>query len=433
MVGAIASSAGDLGPVFDALLENATRLTEAETGIVFRFEDGSYHAVATRGVSPALGDILRQAPVRRGMRSVFAQIASRKETVHLPDAMEGPGQRSGESAPAAASLGGIRTSLFVPMIKESDLIGVVQIFRYEVRPFTDRQIALVEALAAQAAIAIENTRLLTELRLSDERQSATAGLLRMMSASDGALQPAFDTMVATAVGLCGADFAILRRRDGDLYRAVAHHGVPPALGGLHDAASGARPAPERAGARSEADLAITPAYAKGQPHAVATVELGGAHSSAVVPMVQDGQVVGEIALFRQEVRPFTDKQIELVESLTAQAALALENGRLREDLAARERELAEAVERQRASTEMLGLVSASPGSLGPLFETMLEKALRLCEAQTGVLYRRSDDAFEAIASSGMPEAVLQSGGLRRAVPQPGSNWAQVVETKATLH
>jgi GAF domain-containing protein/anti-sigma regulatory factor (Ser/Thr protein kinase) len=404
MVEAIAASAGNLARVFDTLLESATRLTESETGVVFRYEGGTYHTVATRGVAPALGDILRQAPVRRGMRSVFSELAERKATIHLDDAMERPGQRQG----AAAALGGIRTSLFVPMVRDGDLIGVVQIFRYEVRPFSERQVALVEALAAQAAIAIENARLMSELRLSDQRQTATAGLLRMMSAADGELQPAFDTMVATAVGLCGADFAILRRRDGDTLRAVAQHGVPPALAD-YMAQHPALPSPDSIAARPavETDLAITPDYAAGKAHAVATVELGGAHSCAVVPMLQNGEVVGELAIFRREVKPFSAKDIELAETLAAQTAIAIENARLLTELRQRTDDLQEALEYQTAIGDVLKVISRAAVDLDAVLGTAVTAAVRLCHGHYGVIFRREGEEFRWAAGYGLADEYIR--------------------------
>ncbi len=365
---AIASSPGELAPVFDTLLESATRLCEAPAGVVYRYADGGYRAFAVRGVTPVLGEILRQGSVRRGLHSVFAQIVAQKKTIHLHDTMEGPTNRENDTAPhEAAALGGIRTSLFVPMLKDDALAGVVQIFRYEVRPFTDRQIAFVESLAAQAVVGIENARLLTELRLSFDRQTATAEILRLMSSSPGELQPVFDVMLANAVGLCDATFGIIRRCDGGIFRAVAHSGVPPVLAEFMTQ-NPAFPSPEslleravRAGqATHETDLAISAAYGAGSPHTVATVQLGGAHSCVVVPMLNEGEVVGEIAIVRQEVKPFTDQQIELVGIFAAQAVIAIENARLHEELDARNRDLEETFNRQAATAEILRATASTP-------------------------------------------------------------------------
>jgi len=407
MVGAISSSAGNLEPVFDTMLENATRLCEAGTGVVFRYEDATYRAVATRGVSPALGDILRQAPVRRGMRQVFAEIAAEKKTIHLPDAMTASGPRAGE----AAALGGIRTSLFVPMVKDGALVGVVQIFRYEVRPFTDRQIALVEALAAQGTIAIENARIMGELRLSDERQAAKTLLLRAAAQSPGGTQPVFEAMLAGAAGLAQADFAILRRREGGVLRPVANHGAPPALADFL-AEHPALPAPEPPVGKGhrplrETDLAITPAYAAGQPHAVATVELGGAHSAAVVPLMEAGAAVGEIALYRRDVRPFTPRQIAEVEGFAAEAALAIENARLKQELAARDHDLADALDAQTATGDVLKVMSRSAIDLDAVLQTAVTAAVRLCRGEYGVIFRHDGEVFRWAAGHGLKDDYIR--------------------------
>src|SRR5262249_30101446 len=237
---------------------------------------------------------------------------------------------------------GARTLLTVPMLKESELVGAIATYRQEVRPFTDKQIELVENFAQQAVIAIENTRLLNELRESLEHQTATSEVLQVISASPGELEPVFRAILQKSVTICDAKFATLYLAEGDGFRAVALHNTPPALAEKLEHAL-VRPGPHvplgRAVATKTtahiADMMHERCYIERDPMAVMGVELGGYRTVLAVPMLKDDLMVGAIAAYRQDVRPFSDKQIALVQSFASQAVIAIENSRLLNELRAR--------------------------------------------------------------------------------------------------
>ena len=268
--------------------------------------------------------------------------------------------------------------LVVPMLKENDLIGTIVIYRQEVRRFTDKQIELVRNFAAQAVIAIENSRLLNELRqrtddLSEalEQQTATSEVLQVISSSPGELEPVFQSMLANATRICEAKIAILFRYENGAYLAVAKLGVTPAYAEYLDRGP-IQPGPTTGLGRVAStrqtihivDTQAEQAYADREPFRVATAELGGARSLLNVPMLKEGELIGAIGIYRQEVRPFTDKQIELVTNFAAQAVIAIENTRLLNELRQRTDDLSEALEQQTATSEVLSVISSSPGRAG---------------------------------------------------------------------
>src|SRR5262249_46018182 len=291
-----------------------------------------------------------------------------------------------------------RTILAVPILKESVLIGVIIIYRQEVRPFTDKQIELVETFADQAVIAIENARLLGELRqrtndLSEalEQQTATSDVLQVISSSPGELDPVFDSMLTNATRVCEATFGVLYLREGDTFRAVALQGPSsfvearrrnPVLPGVSGTALGRMAATGQT--VQIADVRTEPAYREHPAHAIG-VEKGDVRTVLSVPMLKEGKLVGAFTLFRQEVRPFSEKQVELVTNFSAQAVIAIENTRLLN-------ELYESLQQQTATSEVLGVISSSPGELEPVFQTMLEKATRICGASFGNLLLYEGDA-----------------------------------------
>ena len=244
------------------------------------------------------------------------------------------------------------------MLKDDGVVGTIAIFRQEVRPFTDKQIELVQNFAAQAVIAIENTRLLNELRESLQQQTATADVLKVISSSPGELQPVFDAMLENATCLCGAKFSSLMLVEGDQLRRVALHNAPSALVEHWRSMPLFRPHPKSAAGRAattkqvafDDDLRTTQRYRDGEPLVVAAVQLGGYRTVMSVPMLKDDVLVGIISIYRQEVQPFTDKQIELVKNFAAQAVIAIENTRLLN-------ELRELLQQQTATSEVLGVIS----------------------------------------------------------------------------
>jgi signal transduction histidine kinase len=419
----ISNSPGELGPVFQGILTNAKRLCEAEFGILWQSEGDAFRSVAQHGVPTALADFRRRSPVvRPGPLTGLGRVARTKQVVHIADvtaeSLNVRRERDMSRLSGISELGGARTILVVPMINENQLVGAITIFRKEVRPFSVRQIALVTNFAAQAVIAIENTRLLNELRQrtddlteSLEQQTATTDVLKVISSSPSELEPVFETMLENAVRICGAKFGTAYRREGDTFHLLAMHGVPTAVAEALRRDGPRRPAPYKTAlgcllatnrvahiedARREFGESETPAGFTGPQ----LVQHAGARTVLGVPMLKDGELVGGILIYRTEVRPFTDKQIELVQNFAAQAVIAIENARLLNELRQRTDDLTETLEQQTATSEVLRVISSSPGDLAPVFDAMLENATRICEATFGNLFLWEGGAYRAVAVHG---------------------------------
>ena len=364
-------------------------------------------------------------------------MAATKDIVHVADlqSVRGYVERRVPEIVAAVELGGVRTGLAVPMLKENDLIGAFSLLRQEVRPFTDKQIELVQNFAAQAVIAIENARLLSELRESLQQQTATADVLRVISRSTFDLQPVLDALVETAAGLCQADVASITNRDGEVYRVSANFAYSPELQVAtreqvlkpgRDSISG-RAVLERQVVHV-ADLAADPEYALPE-----MVTIGKIRTALGVPLLREGEPIGTLFLARQRVEPFTERQMELAATFADQAVIAIENVRLFEAEQQRTRELTESLQQQTATSEVLQVMSSSPGDLQPVFAAMLEKAVRICDAMFGGIYRWDGNAFSLAATHNLPPAYAEA---RRFSPfRPGAKhpFGRMIATKAMVH
>ena len=420
----ISSSPGELQPVFNAMLENATRICEAKFGTLFRFDGKAFHRAAGIGVPSALAEFQK----KRGAYlpesgTLLDRVLQTRKVAHSPD-------YAAEPIPGnAAKLGGARSTVAVPMLKDSELVGAIIIYRQEVKPFTDKQIELVQNFAAQAVIAIENTRLFNELRQSLEQQTATADVLKIISSSPGELQPVFNAMLENATRICEAKFGVLFLCEGDAVRAIAMHGAPQSYVDERHRNPVFQPAPATTLARALATKKpVQDADALNQPQRGAIVNLAGARTILSVPMLKENELVGAIVIYRQDVQPFTDKQIELVQNFASQAVIAIDNTRLLNDLR-------ESLKQQTATSEVLKVISSSPAELEPVFHSMLMKAVQICEAKFGVLFRCYDDTeFHAAAWVGVPPAYEQSlrqrGSFR---PNADAPLGRLLRTKELVH
>jgi two-component system, NtrC family, sensor kinase len=433
----ISSSSTDIQPALDTIVRTAGELCASEYAALFRLQDGNYYAAAWNNAATEWVNYFSEHPIRVDRGSLVGRTALERSAIHIVDCLADPEYTMHE----AARLGRHRSMLGVPLLHHGILIGVIGLLRTAVKPFTGKQIELVTAFADQAVITIENARLLSELRESLQEQTATAEVLQVISSSPGDLQPVFSAMLEKAVRICDAKFGNIYRWDGDALQLVATHNTPPAYA-EHRKYSPFRADQSNAVARMIRskevvhvfDAAANDTYAqRTDPAVVAAVELGGIRSALVVPMLKEEELIGALIVSRQEVRPFTDKQIALVTNFAAQAVIAIENARLLNELRQRTTDLSESLEKQTATSEVLQVISSSPGDLPPVFDIMLANATRLCEATHGHIWSFDGERLHAVAVRGDEQFVKWLREHNPVRPIAGSAAERIVGGEPFVH
>ena len=431
----ISRSTFDLQPILDTLIATASRLCQAENGHISARDGDSYRSVASFAFSPEYSAVLRNRVFTIDRRTIAGRTAAERRVVHVADIAADPDY----AMPETVAIGNVRTALGVPLLREGEPIGVIALGRSRVGPFTERQIELVRTFADQAVIAIENTRLLTELREALDQQTATAEVLRVINSSPGDLAPVFDAMLDKALHLCQAAFGTLWTYDGEYMHASAIRGAPPQYAeflrqGPH------RPSPivqrllsgERVG--QILDITTSEGYRSGDLLPRAVVELGGIRTLLAVPLRKDDdKLLGLFAIYRREVRAFTDKQLALLQNFAAQAVIAMENARLLTELQQRTRDLQESLEYQTATSDVLKVISRSTFDLQPVLDTLVETAARLCQADLAQMANRDGEVYRTAASFGYwPELDAYARNLTH-TPGHGTITGRVALERRVVH
>ena len=396
----------DLPTVLDALLRSAGSLCEADMGAVLRPQDERFIFAASFGFPQAFVDLVKDLPIEAGRETLSGRVMAELRAVHIPDVQADPEYLFTEAQKAA----GFRTMLGLPLLREGIPIGIILLMRSHVRPFTDKQIDLVQTFADQAVIAIENMRLfeaeqqrMRELSEALDRQTATAEVLNVISRSTAQLQPVLDTIVQTASRLCKAEIALvfmLREKKlcvvatNNASNAFVQHAIDHPLPLGRGSCSG-RSVLER-------QVIHIPDCLADAEYTVLDYQAVGKYRSMLgVPLLSDGAPIGVITLVRTAVMPFTEKQIDLVKTFADQAVIAIENVRLFEAEQERTRELTESLQQQTATADVLKVISRSTFDLQTVLDTLVELATRLCNADYTWLFQREGEYFRWVAGFGL--------------------------------
>ena len=432
----INSSAVELASVFDAMLKRAMRLCEAAFGGLWVFEGDRYVAQALCSVPPAYASYLRNmnlvpgphtAPYRflQGERSAIQNVDLAAEEPYLT----GDPQRR-----ALVDLGGARAALQVPLVRDELVLGVITVYRQEVRPFSEQQVTLLQNFADQAVIAIENVRLFNETQEALERQIATADILRVIATSPSDVQPVFKAIAERSKRLVNALSTTVFRLSDDVMHLEA---FTPTNSKADASLQAMFPAPL-------SNFSWAKSVRRGEIFRVADTEdeldtlrdvarLRGFRSMLLVPLVRDGTPIGLISVTRVEPGPFATHHVHMLQTFADQALIAIENARLFDEVQTRTRDLAESLEQQTATSEVLQVISSSPGELGPVFEQMLEKATRVCGASFGTLNLFDGESFETVALYNVPPAFAASRKRALISPHPEGGLSYVARTKQVAH
>jgi PAS domain S-box-containing protein len=406
----IASSPSDVQPVFEAIAVSANRLMGGFSGAVFRFIDGIAHLAAFTPTTPEADDVLKKTFPMPVANLLTQQNVLNGETNQIADTEAGK-----EFQVRIARARGFRSIIATPLMHQGTAIGMISITRRETGRFAEHHVQLLRTFADQAVIAIENARLFDEVQAKSrdleeslQQQTATSEVLEIISSSPADLAPVFDKVLENATHVCGAEFGSMVLVEDDSVRQAALYNAPAALAAarankvfrLHPQGLIAN-AIRTKKAVQVADVRATTPYIERIPYAVEMAELGGARSLIVVPMLREDQVIGAITIYRQEVCPFAEKQIELVSNFAKQAAIAIENARLLRALRERTENLSKSLEQQTATADVLKIISRSSVELETVLDTLVDTVTRLCRADQAYMFRQQDDAYQTVAVHGL--------------------------------